>query len=193
LVALLTPLASNLAKFLDELRNRILGMQRPKLEPGEPSIVTTLIGLALAAVVIFVLLAALYALARWLLSRQDDTEPQKDSMEGLVEHSIVVPTPDSPRSRSAARHRRSAAHDAVGAYVSAVDELAAHPSWARDVAETPAEHSLRVREADMPGAPEFSRLAADYQLARYAERPITPREDRRALSRLDRFRRAIRR
>ena len=191
LVTLLTPIASSLGKFLDELRDRILGQQRPKLEPVEPSIVTTLIGLAIAAVVIAVLLSAMYALARWLLSRQEDPEPGKSPLEGIVEHAIVVPAPFPARPRPAARHRRGAAHDAVGAYVSAIDELAAHPSWSRDPAETPAEHSFRVREADMPGSPEFSRLAADYQLARYAERPITRREDRRALSRLDRFRRLI--
>ncbi len=192
LVVLLTPVASNLARFLDELRARLLDRQRSQLEPVEPSLVTTLIGLAIAAVVIFVIVAAFYLLARWLLSREEEGDAPKRSMDGFVEHAIVVPSPVPPRPREAARHRRGAAHDAVGAYVSAIDELAAHPDWARLASETPAEHSIRVRTADMPGSPEFSRLAADYQLARYAERPITPREDRRALSRLDRFRRLLR-
>jgi hypothetical protein len=192
LVFLLTPVASSLAHFLDELRDRLLNRQRAQLEPVEPSIVTTLIGIAIAAVVIFVIVAAIYLLARWLLTREDDSEAPKRSLDEFVEHAIVVPSPVPARPRAAARHRRGAAHDAVGAYVSAIDELAAHPDWARVVSETPAEHSLRVREASMPGSPELSRLAADYQLARYAERPITPREDRRALSRLERFRRALR-
>lgn len=192
LVALLTPVASSLAHFLDELRDRLLNRQRTQVEPVEPSIVTTLIGVAIAAVVIFVIVSAIYLLARWLLTRDEGAEAPKQTMDGFVEHAIVVPTPVPPRPRAAARHRRGAAHDAVGAYVSAIDELAAHPDWARVASETPAQHSLRVRAADMPGSPEFSRLAADYQLARYAERPITPREDRRALSRLDRLRHALR-
>ena len=192
LVALLTPVASSLAHFLDELRDRLLSRQRAQLQPVEPSIVTTLIGLAIAAVVILTIAAAVYLLARWLLTREDDTEAAQPTTDGLVEHDIVVPSPVPPRPRAAARHRRGAAHDAVGAYVSAIDELAAHPDWARVASETPAQHSARVRAASMPGSPELSRLAADYQLARYAERPITPREDRRALSRLDRFRRLLR-
>jgi hypothetical protein len=192
LVVLLTPVAAGLAKFLDELRDRITNRGRPQFDPVEPSLVTNLLGIAIAAVVVSVIVTAIYLLARWLLSRQSDTEPPPDEVEGVVEHSIVIPTADPPRPRTAARRRRGAAHDAVTAYVSAVEALAPHPDWVRAASETPAEHSLRVRAADMPGSADFSRLAADYQLARYAERSITPREDRRALSRLERLRHLLR-
>ena len=157
-----------------------------------PSLAGTVIGLFLAVIVIAVFAVAVYALARWMLRRDPYADAARRRLDDTIEHAIVVPSPAPARPRAAARHRRGAAHDAVGAYVSAVEVLSSHTGWARDPAETPAEHSLRVRAADMPGSPEFSRLAADYQLARYAERSITPRENRRALSRLDRFRRLLR-
>lgn len=192
LVALFTPISATLAKFLDELRDRVLNRRNPDLPPVEPTLVTTTLGLVMAGVVIGVIVIAMYLLAKWLLTRHDESDPEKRPMDGMVEHAIVMPLSDPPRPRNAARRRRGPAHDAVTAYVSAVDALAAHPDWARDAAETPAEHASRLREADMPGSAGFSRLAADYQLARYAEVRITPREDRRALFRLDRLRRALR-
>ena len=152
----------------------------------------TLIGIVLAAMVVIVLAIAIYALARWIVRRDPYAELDGGLAADVVEHAIVIPVSQPSRPRAAARQRRAAAHDAVSAYISAVESLAVHPDWARSPAETPALHSLRVRAADMPGADDFSRLAADYQLARYAERPITPREDRRALSRLDRLRRLLR-
>lgn len=162
------------------------------LQDVGPSLAGTLIGLALATLVMVVLVIAIYALARWMLRRDPYAEIVGGRAPDVVEHAIVVPVPDPPRRRPQGRQRRATAHDAVTAYVSAVEDLAAHPLFARAIVETPAEHSLRVRTADMPGSADFSRLAADYQLARYAERPITAREDRRALSRLDRLRRLLR-
>ena len=191
LIALITPLSVEIGQILDRI-GQGLGRRRNTEPLVAPTVANTIAGLILGTVVLLVLLYAAYQLARWLLARPRDRERSDDPDEGTLEHDFMVPAPDPPRTRSAARRRRGAAHDAVTAYVSAIDALAAHPAWARDEAETPAEHSLRVRAADMPDAAGFSRLAADYQLARYAERPITPREDRRALSRLDRFRRALR-
>ncbi len=193
LIVLLTPMAAGMGKFLDELRNRIMARGRPDLEAVQPNIVSTFLGVAIAAVVVIVIVVALFLLAKWLLTRQDDREPAPNSIEGVVEHTFVVPEQDPPRPRGAARRRRGAAHDAAAAYVSAIETLAAHPDWARAESETPAQHSLRMREAEMPGVTDFSRLAADYQLARYAEVPTTPREDRRALVRLDRLRGLLRR
>jgi hypothetical protein len=190
LVLLLKPIAGPVGEFLDALSQ---GIQRRRrvFDPVEPTLITTLVGMALAIVVVAVLLFAAYELARWLLTRPQDRQQLKTPSEGVIEHDIVVPDPAPPRPRSA-RSRRVAAHDAVTAYVNAVEDLAGDPRFARSLVETPAEHSLRVRAADMAGSADFSRLAADYQLARYAERPITPREDRRALSRLDRLRRLLR-
>jgi hypothetical protein len=192
MVVLLTPIASSMGKFLDELRTRILARGRPDFEAVPPNVVSTFLGVVIAAVVLLVIVFAMYLLARWLLTRQDDRDLAPNSIEGVVEHTFVVPEQEPARPRAVARRRRGAAHDAAAAYVSAIETLAAHPDWARAESETPAEHSSRMRESEMPGATDFSRLAADYQLARYAEVPITPREDRRALNRLDRLRRALR-
>jgi hypothetical protein len=192
MVVLLTPIASSMGKFLDELRTRILARGRPDFEAVPPNIVSTFLGVVIAAVVLIVIVFAMYLLARWLLTRQDDRDLAPNSIEGVVEHTFVVPEQEHARPRAVARRRRGAAHDAAAAYVSAIETLAAHPDWARAESETPAQHSSRMRESEMPGATDFSRLAADYQLARYAEVPITSREDRRALNRLDRLRRALR-
>jgi hypothetical protein len=192
MVVLLTPVAGSLGKFLDELRARIDARGRPAFDAVPPNIVSSFLGVAIAAVVLTVLVVAAYLLARWLLTRQDQRDLAPDPVEGVVEHTFVVPSAEPARPRAAARRRRGAAHDAAAAYVSAIETLAAHPDWARAESETPAEHSARMREAEMPGATDFSRLAADYQLARYAEVSITPREDRRALNRLDRLRRVLR-
>jgi uncharacterized protein DUF4129 len=191
LVYLLTPLSAELGKFLDQL-GRAIEQRRRTVVPVEPSLLTTGLGLLLGGFVLLVLIAAIYYLARWLIARNLDDQRPRDASGGAIEHDFVVPEPEPPRPRGAARYRRVPAHDAVTAYVNAVEDLASHPLYARAVVETPAEHSLRVRTADMPGSTDFSRLAADYQLSRYAERPITPREDRRALSRLDRLRRLLR-
>ncbi|MEP7158451.1 MAG: DUF4129 domain-containing protein [Chloroflexota bacterium] len=194
LIFWLTPLSPGLGAIFDQLALAIQRLDRSDqpYEPGEPSVAATVIGIVLATLVIIVLVIAIYSLARWVLRRNPYAEIGGGRAPDVVEHAIVVPVPDPPRSRPAGRQRRVTAHDAVTAYVTAVEELAGHPVFARAVIETPAEHSLRLRRADMPGSSDFSRLAADYQLARYAERPITAREDRRALSRLDRLRRLLR-
>lgn len=191
LITLFTPLAAGIGQMLDRLGQNI-GRKPGADTLVEPTVLNTTAGLILAGVVLITLLFAAYQLARWLIARPRDREASDDPEVGLVEHDFVIPTPAPARPRGAARRRRGAPHDAVAAYVSAVDVLAAHPDWARGDSETPAEHSLRVRQDEMPGAIDFSRLAADYQLARYAEVPITPREDRRALSRLERLRRMLR-
>lgn len=162
------------------------------LRDAGPAFAGTVIGLALATIVIVVLAVAIYALAHWMLRRDPYADSGGATAPDALEHAIVVPTPDPPRTRRSVRPRRSAAHDAVTAYVSAVDALADHPDWARAAYETPAQHALRVRVAEMPGATDLSRLAADYQLARYGERQISPTEDRRAISRLGRLRRLLR-
>jgi hypothetical protein len=194
LIYWLAPLSPGLRAVFDQLALAIQRLDRSDqpYEPGEPSLVALVIGVVLATLVIVVLAIAIYSLARWMLRRDPYAEIGAGRAPDDVEHAIVVPVPNPPRSRPAGRQRRVTAHDAVTAYVTAVETLAGHPPFARAAAETPAEHSLRVRKAEMPGSPEFSRLAADYQLARYGERQISPREDRRALSRLDRLRRLLR-
>lgn len=193
LVVLLKPFAGPLGLFLDEMQAR-LGKPRPPEEVIEPSLLTTIIGLSLALITVLVLAGAAFAIAHWLLSRREDELSERGAVDGRIEHSFVVPVaaPRAPRPATGRRRRRDAARDAVGAYVSAIDELSALPIYARQPSETPAQHALRLRATLMPAAPELGRLAADYQLARYAERDLTDAEDRRALARLDRLRRLLR-
>jgi hypothetical protein len=192
LLLILTPLAAFLGELLQALSALVPpSVARPQSEPAESDLLTEILAIAVAAVLVVVVVVAIYRLARWVLSRQEGGKVPPHEVAGIVEHAIVVPSADPVSPGGGARRRRGAAHGAVAAYVRAVDILAAHPEWARGESETPAEHSRRVRQDEMPGAIDFSRLAADYQLARYAEVPITPREDRRAFSRLDKVRRAL--
>jgi hypothetical protein len=190
LIAVFTPLSMGVGELLDKL-NAGSGLPRDRpLIP--PNIANTALGLLLGMVVLLTLLFAAYRVAVWVILRPRDMEKYFLNDDEALEHTFDVPTPARLRPRPTVRRRTGAVHDAVAAYVSAIETLAAHPDWARAESETPAEHSTRMREAEMPGATDFSRLAADYQLARYAEVPITRREDRRALNRLDRIRRAVR-
>jgi len=76
----------------------------------------------------------------------------------------------------------------VGAYLAALDELAAHdPTRARTEHETPRGHARRV-----DAGPELTALQADYALARYGSRDLSPAEHRRAVSRWRRLRARLR-
>jgi len=86
------------------------------------------------------------------------------------------------------RPRRGTPGDAVGAYLAALDELAAHdPTRARAEHETPRGHARRV-----DAGPELTALQADYALARYGSRDLSPAEHRRAVSRWRRLRARLR-
>jgi hypothetical protein len=80
--------------------------------------------------------------------------------------------------------------DAAAAYVTLMRDLAARPMVARAAGESPAEHARRLRSAGI-GKPGLDLLAADYELARYAGRPITAGETRRAIARWQRLRRQL--
>ena len=78
--------------------------------------------------------------------------------------------------------------DATTTYLAALDELEARrPDAARRPEETPRGHARRVAIG------EVGLLQADYALARYGGRPLTSAEHRRAIDRLGRLRRALRR
>ena len=72
--------------------------------------------------------------------------------------------------------------DAVGAYLALVRDLETKPGVERRLAETPHEHAHRLRTS---GSPTFALelLAADYGLARFGGRPLTPAENQRAVDR----------
>jgi hypothetical protein len=78
--------------------------------------------------------------------------------------------------------------DAVSAYLAALDELQERrPVDARRPEETPHDHAARV------GIGEIAALQADYALARYGGRALSPTEHRRALGRFARLRARLRR
>jgi len=83
--------------------------------------------------------------------------------------------------------RRGRPGDAVSAYLAALRLLEPDVELRREPAETPAAHSHRLREAGA-GTLELDLLAADFELARWAARRISPAEDRRAVRRWERLR-----
>ena len=134
-----------------------------------------------ALVIGLILVVAILVVVRWLRlpSRDDDDRPR------IVEERTLVMPARSPRPKLPRRRvARLVPHDAVTAYVATLATLAQDPSLARRPSETPAGHAHRLAEAgaDPPPGP-LRRLAADYQLARYGERPITAPETGRALAR----------
>jgi Domain of unknown function (DUF4129) len=87
-----------------------------------------------------------------------------------------------------ARHRRPA--DAVAAYLAALRALEPDERLRRDPDETPAAHASRLRRTGA-GTLELDLLAADFELARWGGRRLSPAEDRRAVSRWERLRNAV--
>ena len=155
----------------------------------------TLLGLALWIFTIFMVLLAIFYVARWLLNRKKGFQPDLDPATADTERSIVVPAA-LPKPESHRRfRRRGAPHDVVAAYMSALGELEGHSDMARLPNETPAQHARRLRRVsgvDPELAADFARLAAGYQLARYGERRITTLENVRAVGRFQRLRRLLR-
>jgi hypothetical protein len=145
----------------------------------------------LASVLLAILVAGIFALEflvfaalvweslrqRW--RRLNDADPV------FEERSIVVPSSapaDGPLTRAPRARARHATEDAAGAYLAALDALAADGRWPRREHETPAAHLSRTT-AEGLSAPAFRRLALAYQLVRYGPRPLPTREQLRASGR----------
>jgi MFS family permease len=184
---ILRPIAGPLGELMDRIGQNVI--QIPQ-DPTETRDVATIAAGLILFVTLLVIALAVYGTARWLLSRREEAKDLSDPEPGDVERSIVLPAPEAPPARP--RRRRATPRDAVAAYAAAVGELAGRAPFGRDPSETPRGHATRVASLDMPGSPDFKRLAAGYQLARYGERPITARENVRAVDRLRRFRRLLR-
>jgi hypothetical protein len=188
LTAILSPIAPGVGEFLDRLGQAIAARGRP--EPQESSTIGVILGLALWTVTVVVLIYAIYYIARWMLSRRDTRLIADDDQAGGLTHEIVMPSPDK-KPAAHRKRRKLSPHDAVGAYIAAIDELDKDPDYARRESETPAQHAARLRRRGTEIAPDLGRLAAGYQIARYAERSINPFENVRAMSRLQRIKRAL--
>ncbi len=109
---------------------------------------------------------------------------------GTEERSFSIPQRsfrlEMPRFGTPGRARTGPPSDAIGAYLAALADLAAHaPAQARRDAESPHAHAVRV------AIPEIGSLQADYALARYGGRRLTAAEHRRALGRWRRLRASL--
>jgi hypothetical protein len=191
------PIAGPFGALLDEINRRNLERERQRQEAGElpndlMSDLMTIVGLALWAFTIIVLLVAIFSLARWLLRRRTSYPDELADQDADTDHAIVVPDSKERRSGRRRGRRSTAPRDAVAAYLSALAELEDHPDLVRLANETPAQHAARLRASGMAGAPELARLSAAYQLARYGERRITVLENDRAVGRYQRVRRLLR-
>lgn len=197
LVALVSAPAFLLAAWLAELLRPILGdgllqnIQWPSLgiARGQPVSDLPIIVLSVVVAGLFLIEFLMIAVMLWIAvrdrtRRQDMVDPQ------FEERAIVVPEPEpAPAPPAAAPPARGTPDidDAAGAYLAALDQLQEDGRWPRRPEETPAAHLAR---ADAQGlrSPAFRRLAAAYQLARYAPRPISPRESHRARARFEALR-----
>ena len=129
-----------------------------------------------------VALLALIVIRTWIRRRR------RTGAHGLAEErSFSLPQRSFrlgvPRLGLRRARRATAPHDAVTAYLAALDDLEARaPQEARREEESPRAHAGRV------AIPEIGGLQADYALARYGRRRLTDAEHRRALGRWRRLR-----
>lgn len=140
--------------------------------------------IAWAGLVVIVAVIAIVILARLWMRRPPDFD------DAVREERSIDRGQRSTRSRRPSPRRRRAPTDAITAYVRLVEDLAERPSFRREPAETPAEHARRMRRTGR-SALALDLLAADYELARFAERDLSPIEDRRAIGRWQALRRRL--
>lgn len=134
-------------------------------------------------VVVLVILARVWIRHRFGRVRRGPNEERSFRLPDRSERVTPIRAPRLPRLRP-----RPEPHDAVGAYLATLDDLAADPATARADAETPRTHARRVGLGL-----ELDALQADYALARYGQRDLTAAEHRRAIDRRRRLRDRLRR
>lgn len=174
---------------LGEIRlPNLFGADPRQVTSSLPTIVFYAIVGTLLVLELLVLCAVLWI--RW----QERRKMRIALADPFEERSIVIPAaepPSMPTIRPRPR-RRIRTDDPAGAYLAALDSLAADGRWARRPAETPAAHVARSRSEGLAHA-ALGRLAAAYQLARYGGLRLGDPEIRRAPSRLSALRRRLRR
>ena len=139
--------------------------------------------MALGVIPLVVAIVIALILIRALVKR-----PRRSVVDGEVVEVREVEPPigmrlHRPRLQMPRRH--GAPRSASEAYVASLDFLAKWPEFARLESETPAEHAGRIRGAI--GWP-LRQLAADYALAEFGHRTLSPSEHRRAIDRWRRIR-----
>ena len=157
------------------------GAPLPPSTPGG-SLHTSLPPLLTVAVSLLVLAAfigaAVYVARKVRGTPRDAPEAARVREERHVElHAPRLSLPSLPRSWRGLVRRRP--DTVAGAYLTALETLARR-DLGRAGGESPRSHASRVREAV---GWRLGLLAADFELERYGERPVTPAERRRALAR----------
>lgn len=197
LLLLSTPLivaVAALTELLGPLLPRGITIPRislPRLDtvPADISSTPTIVFFAVLALLLVaeLLLVGLYLWYRM----QERRRAAAAEVAGFEERAIVRPPDEAslPPARPASPRRRFDPASPVGAYLAALEELAARAHLARRASETPAAHARRVGASI--GGPSLGRLAAAYQLVRYAGAPLATRETRRAPRRVEELRRRI--
>jgi hypothetical protein len=149
-------------------------------------------------VLALVLLAMLVAGGLLVRYRRLFTSPKPWKPErGAEEHTFVRPHVSLSLRLPAVRphlwrpvHR--AATDAAAAYLQVLAEMEHDPDLRRHPAESPSLHARRIRGRGLPDA-ALGLLAADFELARYGDRPLSRSETLRGLSRARRLHEEMRR
>ncbi len=168
----------------------IIRLPNLRVDPTEVSSTPTIVFFAVLALLFLAELAAI-GLYLWYRMRER-RRAEAEELAGFEERSIVRPpeepaTPPPPPRRP----RTTDPGTPAGAYIAALEILDRDERLRRAASETPASHLRRV--AGVLAGPALARLAAGYQLDRYAGRQLTGRERRRAVSRLARIRQWARR
>jgi hypothetical protein len=153
-----------------------------------PTVIVFSIVILLAIIEVAVLALVLYL--RW----QERRRFRFAATDPFEERAIVIPPPDAiplvtplPRVRP-----RPDPADPTGAYLTALAVLERDGRWSRRPTETPAAHARRAAREGLASTP-LARLAAAYQLVRYSDRRLSPREAGRSRGRLGRLREELRR
>lgn len=140
--------------------------------------------------IVLVIVVGILILAR-LWMRDAVRVPTGDvAEERTIDHGPETAAIARPGARRARGRPWPAPVDATGAYLTLLHELEARPTVRRTLGESPGEHARRLRD-EGAGDTGLDLLAADYELARFAGRRLTPTEERRAVARWVRLRRTL--
>ncbi len=185
LVAILAAVAEQVRPFLPkEVIFPTFDLSGLRVDPEQ--VVSDVPTIAFFAIVgLLVVLELLVLLAIFYLRRKEQRRFRFGVANPFEERAIVVPPAAlRPPEPHPSRPRVPAdATDPTAAYLMALDALQRDGRWPRRPSESPAAHSERARR-DGLGSAALTRLAAAYQLRRYARTELTPRERQRAPGRL---------
>ncbi|HET7082549.1 MAG TPA: DUF4129 domain-containing protein [Candidatus Limnocylindria bacterium] len=152
-----------------------------------PTVIVFSVAIILAIIELAVLALIIYL--RWQERRRYRFVPE----DPFEERAIVIPVPEPGLAPTQPRRSPSRPDpaDPTGAYLIALVALERDGRWPRRATETPASHAGRAAREGLTGS-AFPRLAAAYQLVRYAERQLGGREAGRGRGRLARLRAILR-